>query len=84
MEGIGQAGKGKKEQKGRKMEEDEKERKLPKLVELIAQDWKQMHGRSDVIWADLESPSGLRGRGLSEDVSWTVRDRRDGRDRNER
>lgn len=32
MEGIGQAGKGKKEQKGRKMEEDEKERKLPKLV----------------------------------------------------
>lgn len=44
------------------MEEDEKERKLPELVELIAQDWKQMHGRSDVIWADLESPSGLRGK----------------------
>lgn len=31
------------------MEEDEKERNIPKLAWLIAQDWKQMHSRSDVI-----------------------------------
>lgn len=51
-------------QKGRKMEEDKKERKIPKLAWLIEQDWKQMHSRSDVIWVDLESPSGLRGGGI--------------------
>lgn len=45
-------------------QEDEKERNIPKLAWLIARDWKQMHSRSDVIGADLESPSGLRGRGI--------------------
>lgn len=50
--------------KGRKMEEDKKESKIPKLAWLIEQDWKQMHSRSDVIWVDLESPSGLRGGGI--------------------
>lgn len=55
---------GRKGQGRRKMEEDQKEGKIPKLSWLIAQDWKQMHSRSDVIWVDLESPSGLRGRGM--------------------
>lgn len=46
------------------MEENEKERNIPKPAWLIARDWKQMHSRSDVICVDLESPSGLRGRGI--------------------
>ena len=46
------------------MEDEKKGRNIPKLAWLIARDWKQMHSRSDVIGVDLESPSGLRGRGI--------------------
>lgn len=46
------------------MEEDEKGRNIPKLAWLIARDWKQMHSHSDVIRVDLESLSGLKGRGI--------------------
>lgn len=47
-EELRQAGE-EKGQKGREIEEDKKERKIPKLAWLIEQDWKQMHSHSDVI-----------------------------------